>query len=93
MPGIVWNNSGHASCVARQSATIVADNRLALPPSLAVEYSRILSFLAPCWRRAAAPSLLRTLFRPGSLASDSRSGVAALRTAGLDDHSQEHQHD
>ena len=42
MPGIVCNNSGHASGVARQSATIVPDNRLALPPSMAVEYSRVL---------------------------------------------------
>jgi hypothetical protein len=56
-----------ASCVARQSATIVLDNRLALPPSLAVEYSRVFSLLAPCWRSAAAPSLLHTLFRPGHL--------------------------
>ncbi|MFT5173328.1 MAG: hypothetical protein ACI8W7_001503 [Gammaproteobacteria bacterium] len=31
-----------ASGVARQSATIVADNRLALAPSMAVEYGRIL---------------------------------------------------
>jgi hypothetical protein len=55
VPGIVWNNSGHASGVARQSATIVADNRLALAPSMAVEYSRVFSLLAPCWRGASAP--------------------------------------
>ncbi|MFT5175444.1 MAG: hypothetical protein ACI8W7_003634, partial [Gammaproteobacteria bacterium] len=36
MPEIVCNNCGHASSVARQSATIVPYNRLALPPSLAV---------------------------------------------------------
>jgi hypothetical protein len=36
VPEIVWINFGHASCVARRSATIVPDNRLALPPSLAV---------------------------------------------------------
>ena len=59
-----------ASCVARQAATIVPDNRLALPPSLAVEYSRVFSLLAPCWRSAAPPSLLHTLFRPGSLAKE-----------------------
>ncbi|MFT5173765.1 MAG: hypothetical protein ACI8W7_001943 [Gammaproteobacteria bacterium] len=57
----------HASCVARQSATIVPDNRLALPPSLAVEYSRVFSLLVPCWRGAPTPSLLHTLFWPGPL--------------------------
>ncbi|MFT5172209.1 MAG: hypothetical protein ACI8W7_000373, partial [Gammaproteobacteria bacterium] len=36
VPEIVCNNFGHASCVARRSATIVPDNRLALPPSMAV---------------------------------------------------------
>jgi hypothetical protein len=41
-----------ASGVTRQSATIVADNRLALPASLAVEYGRIL----PCRALLAARS-------------------------------------
>jgi hypothetical protein len=36
VPEIVCNNFGHASCVARRSATIVPYNRLPLPPSLAV---------------------------------------------------------
>jgi hypothetical protein len=31
-----------------------------------VAYGRVFSLLAPCWRGAAAPSLLDTLFRPGS---------------------------
>ncbi|MFT5174641.1 MAG: hypothetical protein ACI8W7_002828 [Gammaproteobacteria bacterium] len=62
VPEIVCNNSGRASCVARQSATIVADNRLALPPSLAVEYSRVLSILAPYGHGASALSLMDTLF-------------------------------
>lgn len=39
MPETVYNNPGHASGVSRQSVTIVADNRMALPASLAVEYS------------------------------------------------------
>ncbi|MFT5172116.1 MAG: hypothetical protein ACI8W7_000280 [Gammaproteobacteria bacterium] len=62
MPGIVCNNSGHANGVARQSAAIVADNCATLPPSMAVEYSRVFSVLAPCWRGASALSLLDTLF-------------------------------
>jgi hypothetical protein len=57
MREIVCNNSDRASFVARQSATIVPDNRLALPPSLAVDYSRVFSILAPCWHGASAPSL------------------------------------
>ncbi|MFT5172501.1 MAG: hypothetical protein ACI8W7_000665 [Gammaproteobacteria bacterium] len=40
MSEIVRNNSGRANWVARQSATIVRDNRLPLLPPLAVEYSR-----------------------------------------------------
>jgi hypothetical protein len=36
MPGIVCNNCGLASGVARQSVAIVADNCATLPPSLAV---------------------------------------------------------
>jgi hypothetical protein len=43
VPEIVCNNSDHARCVARQSATIAPDNRFARPPSLAVEYSRVCS--------------------------------------------------
>ena len=49
VPQVVRNNSGHGSCVDRQSATIVADNRLALAPSLAVEYSRVFPILAIAW--------------------------------------------
>ncbi|MFT5175772.1 MAG: hypothetical protein ACI8W7_003965 [Gammaproteobacteria bacterium] len=41
-----------------RSATIVADNRLALAPSLAVDYSRVFSFPAPCYRGAATASSL-----------------------------------
>jgi hypothetical protein len=57
----------HANGVARQSVAIVADNCATLAPSMAVEYSRVFSVLAPCWRGASAPSLLDTLFRPGPL--------------------------
>jgi hypothetical protein len=70
-----------ASCVARQAATIVPDNRLALPPSLAVEYSRVFSLLAPCWRSAAPSSLLHTLFRLGSLVCTFEASCRAIRAA------------
>jgi hypothetical protein len=65
MPGLVCNNSGFASGVARQSATIVPDNRLPLPPSLAVEYSRVFSILAPCYRGATTTSFWQLYFDQG----------------------------
>jgi hypothetical protein len=67
VPEIVRSHSGHTSGVARQSATIVPDNRLALAPSLAVEYNKVFSLLAPCYRGATTPSIRDDLILTGAL--------------------------
>jgi hypothetical protein len=65
MPGIVCNNSGLASGVARRSVTIVADNCATLPPFMAVEYSRVFSLLAPRYQVAATTSFWQLYFDRG----------------------------
>ena len=83
MAGIVWNNTGLASGVARQSVAIVPDNCATLAPSMVLEYSRVFSLLAPCYRGAATSSSWQLYFDRGpkgvSQNNQSDSAVAAHR--------------